>query len=157
MKLVYVAALALLGVAAVYGAGDDDEQLQRQQRILAAYSTRTVFSMTTTTVTSLFTCGSAWSTGTCLAGRKMRRYLAMNDESLNMEQLDGDLSGSLSDDTIAGDSEAGADREGRIALTVWSTTTTPYTWTSTSTNTATTLSLSYWCSIIGGNYPPSCA
>jgi len=72
------------------------------------------------------------------------------DSSINDEDL---ISESFNDDGV----NIGAEQEGRIALTVWSTSTSKYTVTSTSTNTSTTLSLSYWCSMYGLDYPPTCA
>lgn len=51
---------------------------------------------------------------------------------------------------------ADASRDPRIALTVWSTTSSTYTYTSKSTDTATTFSLSYFCTVIGFNFPPAC-
>ncbi|CAL4060849.1 unnamed protein product [Meganyctiphanes norvegica] len=162
MKLIYLA-IAISAVALAYA--DDASDSERNARILAAYSTRTVLSLTTTTVTSIYQCLSKISTTACL-GRKKRRYHALMDKSEMDDGLreDRGLEGSINEENLADYNDSGlngdyspAEKEGRIALTVWSTTTSSYTMTSTSTNTATTLSLSFWCSIYGMSYPATCA
>lgn len=165
MRLIFLA-IALLAVALATGS-EDSSSSDKNARILAAYSTRTIVSLSTTTVTSAYTCLSKVSATGCL-GRKMRRYKKL----MNEEELDsGDrlrfreeksLEGSVNTDDLLVDTsvqESDDDmREGRIALTVWSTTTSSYTVTSTSTNKSTTLSLSYWCSAGAWlDYPPTCA
>jgi len=157
MKWVHIA-IALLGVSLVYGDEDGAAAAERQQRILAAYSTRSILSFTTTTVTSLYTCASAYNGATCRLGRKMRRYKSITEEQdAGADRGERNLDSSLDNmEDITEDKSEGENRDGRIALTVWSTTTTPYTWTSTSINSSTTLSLSYWCSVAGVGYPPAC-
>ncbi|KAK4328782.1 hypothetical protein Pmani_000841 [Petrolisthes manimaculis] len=46
--------------------------------------------------------------------------------------------------------------EGRIALTVWTTTSSTFTITATSTNSATTFSISFFCTVNGASFPPAC-
>ncbi|MPC55309.1 hypothetical protein E2C01_049241 [Portunus trituberculatus] len=64
------------------------------------------------------------------------------------------LDGSHGDD--AWRMEEGGERDPRIALTVWTTVSSTYTVTATSTNTATTFSLSFYCTVNGASFPPSC-
>ncbi|CAL4061563.1 unnamed protein product, partial [Meganyctiphanes norvegica] len=95
MKFVHIT-IALLGVALVHGASDGQK---RQQRILAAYSTRTISSMTTTTITSFYTCASQFAAApnACVAGRKMRRYKSLSDDELNESKVEGELASSMSE------------------------------------------------------------
>ncbi|KAK8739828.1 hypothetical protein OTU49_003217 [Cherax quadricarinatus] len=139
--LVCVAA-ALCGVA--QGRSEDDA------RIIAARSTKTAISLTTSTTVTPYTCAFLTNAAVCQR-RRYRRYSALTpDEASNgMDKIDGPLEGSLLESDPS-------NREGRIAITIWTTVTTIYTVTSTSINSATTFSLSFYCTVNGASFPPAC-
>ncbi|XP_066964601.1 uncharacterized protein [Macrobrachium rosenbergii] len=152
MKCLALVVFALLG-AVCLGRDENDA------RIVAAYSTRTAITLTTITSVQPYTCAFSVTNTPC-QGRRMRRREALGlgpeDDALAGDDktlLDSTFEDPLSSEGRAQDS---ADRQGRIALTVWTTSSSTYTITSTSINSATTYSLSYYCSINGFPFPPAC-
>ncbi|XP_066964586.1 uncharacterized protein [Macrobrachium rosenbergii] len=152
MKCLALVVFALLGTVCLGRDAND-------ARIVAAYSTRTALTLTTITSVQPYTCVVNPATTPC-QGRKIRRRqstgLIAEDDSLAGDDttlLDSTFEDPLSPEGRAANS---ANRQGRIALTVWTTSSSTYTVTSTSINSATTYSLSYYCSINGFPYPPTC-
>ncbi|XP_064077763.1 uncharacterized protein LOC135195462 [Macrobrachium nipponense] len=152
MKCLALVVFALLGTVCLGRDAND-------ARIVAAYSTRTAITLTTITSVQPYTCAFAVTTTPCQGRRMYRReFLGMFPEDDSLAGDDKTLLDSTFEDPLISEGRAldSADRQGRIALTVWTTSSSTYTITSTSTNFATTYSLSYYCSINGFPYPPSC-
>ncbi|XP_068208617.1 uncharacterized protein [Palaemon carinicauda] len=153
----------LVSVAALLAGtrGEDREDNQRlsnlEARIVAAYSTRTVLTLTTTTTTAVSTCNQAAGTNACQK-RRIRRFSKLTNVNQEEDSSLVDLQSALEEvsESDKNSAAAGAARDGRIALTIWTTTSSTYTVTTTSTNTSTTFSVSYYCSIAGGNLFGSC-
>ncbi|XP_066962123.1 uncharacterized protein [Macrobrachium rosenbergii] len=139
--------------------GEEEEDSARlsslEARIVAAYSTRTVITLTTTTATAVSTCNQASGTNACQK-RRIRRFNKLSNVDQEEDGHLADLQSALEEVPEGEPSNASSPREGRIALTIWTTTSSTYTITTTSTNTSTTLSISYYCSIVGGNMFGSC-
>ncbi|XP_050737967.1 uncharacterized protein LOC127009187 [Eriocheir sinensis] len=136
----------LLGLlCSVQGRTDDDA------RIVAKRTTKTAVVLSTSTTTSPFTCAFRTNTQVCQR-RSFRRFNPINDDKVDNTEMQ--LDGSQDDATWQLDDDS--QRESRIALTIWTTISSTYTITATSTNSATTFSLSYYCTINGASYPPSC-
>ncbi|XP_068208614.1 uncharacterized protein [Palaemon carinicauda] len=150
MKSLAIAVFVLL-VVICHGRDANDA------RIVAAYSTRTAITLTTITSVQPYTCYLFTTTFACQK-RRLRRQKPEN--ALLEASLDEDkllLDGTFDDPEGGPEGRAlNQDRKGRIALTVWTTSSSTYTITSTSINTATTFSLSYYCSINGFPYAPAC-
>lgn len=84
--------------------------------------------------------------------------LSRSSSSLDGSQVDsvGELE-ELEREVRAADDEDDLNaRDGRLAITVWSTTSSTKTITSTSVNSSTTFSLSYYCTASGAPLAPSC-
>jgi len=125
-------------------------------RMFATYTTKTILSITTSTTTVAYTCASKIGTNQC-SKRRFRKLAAIDlDKDMSKTVNDDILESSLLD-TVVPEADDGSDRELRLALTIWSSTTSTFTLTSSSTNTSTTFSLSYYCSIAGINFPPACS
>ncbi|XP_037776272.1 uncharacterized protein LOC119573224 [Penaeus monodon] len=142
-----------LVLSAVLGLGCLCQGIARDEangRIIAAFSTKTAFTFTTSTTTVPYTCISgALPTAVCTK-RRLRRTVPIGDLRAGADMvLDSSMD---TDDAI----ETEQEREARVALTFWSTLSSTFTITSTSTNSATTFSISFYCTIAGANYPPAC-
>nr|XP_045605589.1 uncharacterized protein LOC123762892 [Procambarus clarkii] len=117
--------------------------------LVAAYSTKTAYFLTTSTTTTPYTCAFKVQTQVCQR-RRFKRYSSVDDVVVrDLSPLEGTL-----EDAIEGDAKN--KRNPRIALTIWSTTTSTYTVTSTSINSATTFSLSFYCTVSGASALPVC-
>nr|XP_027230411.1 uncharacterized protein LOC113822086 [Penaeus vannamei] len=154
--------ILVLGVLAVTGvSAREDEDL----RVLAKFTVRTAIVMSTLTSTVPYTCYRDLNTQIC-RGRRLRRFVKMDDidaEKFDSSSLDGsqvDSVGELEElerEVRAADDEDDLNaRDGRLAITVWSTTSSTKTITSTSVNSSTTFSLSYYCTASGAPLAPSC-
>ncbi|XP_045133183.1 uncharacterized protein LOC123517301 [Portunus trituberculatus] len=132
-------------LCSVQGRSDEDG------RIVAKRTTKTAIVLTTSTTTTPFTCAFLTNNQVCQR-RRFRRYQPIYDEKKHDAAMV--LDGSHGDD--AWRMEEGGERDPRIALTVWTTVSSTYTVTATSTNTATTFSLSFYCTVNGASFPPSC-
>ncbi|XP_064077761.1 uncharacterized protein LOC135195460 [Macrobrachium nipponense] len=152
--VLFVSVTALLAGARGEEEEDDARLSSLEARIVAAYSTRTVITLTTTTATAVSTCNQASGTNACQK-RRIRRFNKLSNVDQE-EDGQADLQSALEEVPQGDASSVGSSREGRIALTIWTTTSSTYTITTTSTNTSTTLSISYYCSIVGGNMFGSC-
>ncbi|XP_037775724.1 uncharacterized protein LOC119572862 [Penaeus monodon] len=152
----------VFGVLAVTGvSAREDSDL----RIIAKYTTTSAIVMSTLTSTVPYTCYNNLNNQVCL-GRRLRRFVKMenleaeNPESVSLDGSQGDSVGELDelerDVRAAGDEAGEGARDGRVALVVWSTSSSTYTITSTSTNSSTTFSLSYYCSAVGAPMAPAC-
>ncbi|XP_068208417.1 uncharacterized protein [Palaemon carinicauda] len=124
-------------------------------RLVAAYSTRTVLTLTTITSEHPLTCVVNPGIANC-GKRRFRRYRISIRGDFD-EKLAG-LESSLDEEDLEIDekSPSSSTRDGRIALTVWTTSSSTFTITSTSVNTSTTFSLSYYCTVAGASFPPAC-
>ncbi|XP_071522190.1 uncharacterized protein [Panulirus ornatus] len=125
-------------------------------RVIATRSTKTAIILTTSTTTTPFTCALLTNAATCQR-RRYRRYTAINENHLQEDEAL--LDGSLADDEEHSRSERDApaeERDPRIALTIWTTSSSTFTVTSTSINTAITFSLSFYCTVNGVAFPPAC-
>ncbi|CAL4065469.1 unnamed protein product [Meganyctiphanes norvegica] len=123
--------------------------------------------VTTTTVTSAYTCASAVGTAAC-SGRRLRRELY--DDTLGYEEddQDGEKQPRILSSMSGGEDELHegpmlpneprmpSRQEGRVMMTVWSTASSTFIWTSTSINSSTTFSVSFYCTVAGAAFPPSC-
>merc|ERR1711872_224045 len=149
--------IAVLVLALAGGGWCRDEEDGRL--LVAAYTTRTDTTVSSTTVTVLYTCGLTYNAVACSGRRRRRRTpLAMEGQLKEDWEAGGGLlldSGLNPVEEFQSD-QAGSNREGRIALTVWTTSSTTFTFTSTSTNSATTVSLSYYCSFANAAVIPAC-
>merc|ERR1719228_1716286 len=97
--------IAISAVALASAGSGDDAASNRNERILAAYSTRTIVSLSTTTVTSMYECLSKISATAC-NGRKMRRYKSLMDEEdlrSKAERDDRGLESSINDEDLLSD------------------------------------------------------
>ncbi|XP_027220247.1 uncharacterized protein [Penaeus vannamei] len=158
MKWLFVWAIAV-GVLATSDARSDDDA-----RVVAAYTTRTAIVLTTLTTTVPFTCANQFGTNVCQK-RRYRRMVHIDKNLDAADDIDALLAGSKNAPDSLDDQEearlkrelADADRDPRIALTVWSTTSSTFTYTSESTNTGTTFSISYYCTAVGASLPPACS
>ncbi|CAL4060847.1 unnamed protein product, partial [Meganyctiphanes norvegica] len=143
----------LLGLLAFINGQSEDVAERKGRGILAAYRTQTVLSVTTATTTVPLTCYSTINQAAC-SRRRHRRVAQINELTYNLNDADN-LLGSL-DDLERETRDVDSDREGRLALTIWSTTSSTFTFTSTSTDSATTFSVSFYCSIAGASFPAMC-
>ncbi|XP_027208682.1 uncharacterized protein [Penaeus vannamei] len=116
---------------------------EREERILAYYSTTSITHLTTTTITGLQTCLSVSSTS-CTGRRK--RALAAPLKQFVEELSKTELEGSQSLDVER--EKRDADKDAR-AFTFWSTVFTTFTLTSTSILDSTTVTVSAYCSAPG--------
>ncbi|KAK3849954.1 hypothetical protein Pcinc_043314 [Petrolisthes cinctipes] len=120
-------------------------------RIIAAYSTRTAFVISSTTTTVFFTC-ERLNNGDACQRRRFKRYSIMDfsdhdrhSRPFGTRELDPSEGDFLTPSPI---NEEVNNREGRlVALTIWTTTSSTFTITATSTDNATTFSLSFFCTI----------
>ncbi|XP_050737970.1 uncharacterized protein LOC127009190 [Eriocheir sinensis] len=137
----------ILGLLCLVQARDDADG-----RLVGAISTKTAIQFTTSTTTTPFTCVFTINDAVC----QRRRFKRFSD-IINMKQIEEEpqVDGSFLE-ASDGYAAPGPERDGRIALTVWTTTTSTYTFTSTSINTSVTFSLSYFCTVAGGPLPPNC-
>jgi len=149
--------LLALAVAAV-NAKDAADDEGREGRIVVTQSFKTVLTTTTSTTSVPSTCVKVDSA----ACKRRRRRSAFGTKSLtiadNALSLDGSLASVGGDATkmvVDGKQQGISDREGRVAYSIWWTSTSTFTITSTSTL-ATTLTVSHQCSIVGATYPPDC-
>ncbi|XP_066962108.1 uncharacterized protein [Macrobrachium rosenbergii] len=127
-------------------------------RIVAAYSTRTAITLTTITSVQPYTCFLNTNAVSCQK-RRLRRQKFFKHPVDEFSDIDDKtaLDGTFTEDQLAeGKGLDSQDRQGRIALTVWTTSSSTYTITSTSINTAITYSLSYYCSVSGFPVAPAC-
>ncbi|XP_066964578.1 uncharacterized protein [Macrobrachium rosenbergii] len=125
-------------------------------KFLAAYSTRTIITLTTQTSIIPFTCANYFGTSNCQK-RRFRRVADIRIQSRGdaSTELDSALLENPEADSSSTGIQHGANRQA-LALTIWSTTSSTFTITSTSTNTSTTFSLSFYCSIVSASFPSSC-
>ncbi|KAF2357730.1 hypothetical protein FHG87_011512 [Trinorchestia longiramus] len=123
-------------------------------RVIAKFSTWTQLSFVTSTTVVPRTC--AYITNVACKKRKKRSFgnLLKSMKVANAD-TDGVLEGSLASPRADGELD-GSQRDPKIALTVWRSHTSTFTMIMTSTNLAITLSLSFACSIVGGNFPELC-
>ncbi|XP_045605588.1 uncharacterized protein [Procambarus clarkii] len=138
--LVVLLALCLLSTP-THGRSEEDA------RIVAARSTKTAISFTTSTTVTPYTCALVINAKVCQR-RRYKRYSSVNNWGLENDYEE--LHGSVPELSSSGG------REGRIALTIWSTTTSVYTVTTTSINSSTTFSVSFYCTVNGASFPPLC-
>lgn len=129
----------------------------RDGRIIAAMSTFTKLTFSSSTTTISYTCATLVNTAAC--GRRRRRSTRIRSLKLTSDNAPTELSDSLADSPSVHPASSHNDskRKGRIALTLWSSVTSTVTVLSTSINTLTTYSVSFWCSAVGGTFPPVCA
>ncbi|XP_047473700.1 uncharacterized protein LOC125028298 [Penaeus chinensis] len=158
MKLLFLGAI-VAGVLGFSHARSDDDA-----RVVAAYTTRTAVILTTLTTTVPLTCANYFGTNVCQK-RRYRRFTNIEKDLTTGDDFDPLLGGSQNavpdslddqEDARLKREIADASRDPRIALTVWSTTSSTFTYTSESTNASTTFSLSYYCTAVGASFPPSC-
>jgi len=151
------AILALCLLIGTVAAEIPTEDSPRSARFLAAYSTWTQVSFTTSTTTISDTCATAVATTAC-SGRKRRRALRRLQVPGESEDLGlGASIGEAPELVLSVDGEdTGARSARQYALTVWSSVTSTYTIVATSTNTATKYSVSFMCSVTSAAFPPSC-
>ncbi|XP_042857947.1 uncharacterized protein LOC122244177 [Penaeus japonicus] len=142
----------VVGVATASRGKDSHEDAGK---ILAVYSQTTSISFSTSITTVPYTCARYFATTVCQK-RRFRRVPSDIELSDAAEQLGSVALESTLGDTLDDDTASDALREQRLALTIWSTSSSTYTITSTSTNSSTTFSLSYYCSVVGANFAPSC-
>ncbi|XP_042883749.1 uncharacterized protein LOC122260500 [Penaeus japonicus] len=135
----------VLGLGCFCQARDEEDG-----RIVAAFSTKTAFTFTTSTTTVPYTCISGDLPTAVCTKRRLRRTAPIGDLRAGYDMA---LDSSLDTDEAT---ETDENREARVALTFWSTLSSTFTITSTSTNSATTFSISFYCTITGANYPPAC-
>ncbi|XP_064077762.1 uncharacterized protein LOC135195461 [Macrobrachium nipponense] len=127
-------------------------------RIVAAYSTRTAITLTTITSVQPYTC-FLYTNAVACQKRRLRRQKSLQQSIDEFADLNDKaiLEGTVEEGSEAeGRALDSKDRQGRIALTVWTTSSSTYTITSTSINTAVTYSLSYYCSVSGLPVAPAC-
>ncbi|XP_042857946.1 uncharacterized protein LOC122244176 [Penaeus japonicus] len=131
-------------------------------RVVAAFSTRTVVTLTTVTTTVPLTCASFFGTMSCQK-RRVRRLVKMSDHDIATNGDFDPLVQSTLDDAPEGLDHLedqrfrhALARDPRIALTIWSTSSSTFTYTSESTDLGTTFSLSYYCTAVGASFPPAC-
>merc|ERR1712198_144379 len=145
MKWLLLAAVVAGALVASDARSEDDA------RIVAAYSTRTVVTLTTLTSTVPLTCAVYFGAAVCQKPR-FRRFSNIDEDLMAGDDLNPLLEGTLDmkPDALDDMEEARAKREAveagrdpRIALTVWSTTSSTYT-------------LSYYCTAVGASMPPAC-
>ncbi|XP_047473707.1 uncharacterized protein LOC125028303 [Penaeus chinensis] len=156
-----VLSLALCVLAATSVSAREEDNL----RFLAKYTTTTAIVLSTLTSTVPYTCYNNLNDQVCL-GRRLRRLVKMEDleaehsESMSLDGSQGDSVAELDelerDVRAAGDEDDESARDGRVALVVWSTSSSTYTITSKSTNSSTTFSLSYYCTAVGAPMAPAC-
>ncbi|XP_042858777.1 uncharacterized protein LOC122244874 [Penaeus japonicus] len=148
------------GVLALSHARSDDDA-----RVVAAYTTRTVITLTTLTTTVPYTCANYFGANACQK-RRYRRFNNIDKDLTAGDDFDPILGSTLDsapeslddlEDARLKRELADANRDPRIALTVWSTTSSTFTYTSESTNLSTTFSLSYYCTAVGASFPPACS
>ncbi|KAK4287217.1 hypothetical protein Pmani_039706, partial [Petrolisthes manimaculis] len=148
MKKLLVVGVVLAVMSVVVEARDKEDG-----RIIAAYSTKTAFVISSTTTTVFFTCERR-NNGDACQRRRFKRYSVMdfgdNERSFGVRSLDPSEEEHLTPSPIHEEEEA-SHREGRVALTIWTTTSSTFTITATSTDSATTFSLSFFCTIDNNN------
>ncbi|KAK7080808.1 hypothetical protein SK128_003826 [Halocaridina rubra] len=144
---------------------------ERDGRIVVAYSTKTAYSITTSVTTIPLTCASTGNPVVC----KKRRYRRYKNIILPKSDLTGPDLDASHEEAVAGtgrdfesfmrdtdisnfdkDQDGSNRREGKIAVTVWTTRSSTFTVTSTSINSALTFSVSYFCTFNGANLAPAC-
>ncbi|XP_047741261.1 uncharacterized protein LOC125179443 isoform X2 [Hyalella azteca] len=133
--------------------GRDEEDL----RLVGARSTITAISITTITTTVPLTCLTAISTSNiCRKKRKLLLNKAVKDRAMRDERH-SHLDSSANIDVVTHDEgDEALQRTPRLALTLWTTCTSPFTFTSTSTNAALTFAVSFQCTFPGQSFPPAC-
>lgn len=132
----------------------------RQGRIVAAQSRKTITTITTSVTSVPTTCFTAFSTAACR--RKRRSTFLSSDRKIKHAFVRGveenPESGAL-DSSLGSDlqvrEDGSSDKEGKLAYTVWWSTSSTYTVTSYANN-GITVSVSYFCSVAGGSYPDMC-
>ncbi|KAF2350554.1 hypothetical protein FHG87_018692, partial [Trinorchestia longiramus] len=124
-------------------------------RVIAKFSTWTQLSFVTSTTVVPRTCATAMNAVACKKRKRKLKTLFKDANELNLA-FDGALEGSLASPKADGELD-GSQRDPKIALTVWRSHTSTFTMIMTSTNLAITLSLSFACSIVGGNFPENCS
>jgi len=131
-----------------------EEERQRDARFVAVQSYITELAFTTSTTTISDTCYTSIATNACRR-RSLRRSLRLLDVEADPAFSLDEVAGSMGTGEPL-DKEVDARSPRLLALTVWSSTTSTYTMLMTSTNTATKYSVSFYCSVVGGNFPPLC-
>ncbi|XP_047490633.1 uncharacterized protein LOC125040160 [Penaeus chinensis] len=143
----------LLGLSATFASASDE----REARIFAYYSTTSVTSLTTVTITGLSTCVST-TTAACLGRRKRAVFNTFAELENERDDQPINLDGSQGDDadevpsrverSLDGEERDDQGREGK-RLTIWSTNFTTLTLTSTSVQPSTTVTASALCAAPG--------
>ncbi|XP_018025350.1 uncharacterized protein LOC108680931 [Hyalella azteca] len=151
-KLLAVA-VSLMALLITCSAEDGDRR--DDARIIAVVSTWTQLSFVTSTTTKPYTCARLQNTAACRKRRSYRKALELPKSG----SID-DIGASLTDPRMHANADTDANegsRDPKLALTLWQSFTSTYTMLMTSTDTARTFSVSFFCSIVGGNFPPACA
>ncbi|XP_037776273.1 uncharacterized protein LOC119573225 [Penaeus monodon] len=130
----------LLGIGCFCHARDE-----AKERFIVTRSTRTDFSLATTTTTVPYSCISG-NLPPIACRRAAMKYISNPGSGLT-------LASSMYPGT---DAKTEPDRQPRAAVTVWSTVFSTFTVTSTFTNSATTIPVSLLCSTTGTALPPPC-
>ncbi|XP_042219971.1 uncharacterized protein LOC121864873 [Homarus americanus] len=139
----------VLGVFCLVQGRNDDAAA----RVIAVQSVRTTVVLTTLTSSAPVTCAFATEDAVCQR-RRFRRFQALNHLNQNDQAL---VEGSMADeDDLYSREERDADRQPRVAFTIWSTTSSTFTVTTTSFTTGTTFSLSFFCTVSGADFPNKC-
>merc|ERR1719167_770011 len=148
----------VLGLAVLALLGTTQARNEEDGRVVAAYSTMTAIVLSTSTTTVPYTCAILPGTVGCQR-RRYRRFMNIDRDLTPAEELSPLLEGTMDTPPEALDETdearfkraAEGDREPRIALTVWTTTSSTFTFTSESVNSSTTFSLSYFCTVVGAD------
>ncbi|KAF2357731.1 hypothetical protein FHG87_011513 [Trinorchestia longiramus] len=125
-------------------------------RVIAARSTLTAISITSTTTTVPYTCYTAIDTAIC------RKRRSRNPDSISLRSMFSGEPNSRLDSSVnerfsfTNGDESTAQQRPKLAFTLWTTSTSPFTYTITSTNAAVTFSVSFMCTFPGQFFPPAC-
>ncbi|XP_042867494.1 uncharacterized protein LOC122250211 [Penaeus japonicus] len=150
-----VSLLLLLATLLALSAASADSE--REERIFAYYSTTSVTSLATVTITGLSTCLSTATTA-CLGRRKRTAFSSFaeleNEKEDEAIALDGSQADEGADEELSrgerslGEDQQEKDRDGK-RLTIWSTNFTTLTLTSTFAQPSTTVTASALCAAPG--------
>ncbi|XP_018007037.1 uncharacterized protein LOC108664856 [Hyalella azteca] len=153
------AAIAVCLLALLFTCSAEDGDRSDDARLFAAIRTLTQLSFVSTTTTVPYTCHLSLNTQACRKRRRFRKALDLPKERSDKipYRSDLDIVGSFADNhAIADTDDNEGSRDPKLALTLWQSFTSTYTIAVTTTNLLSTFSVSFFCSIVGGNFPPAC-